>query len=498
MKKFTLLIAAICFAFAAQAQETYKVMKIHKGDEVTHTIKLSDIDSFTFEQHGPIIIEEISVGDWSESGSSFISKAPRGAVDDDAEFHFSDRDKVLMTATVDGKSTSNSFTYNAAGDKWEQDAPVGNYKSICVQDNPTIESIVSYGGKAEGGVYTDQSSMERYAMASELIADQTKGKIELDGNVVTARLAHDNSDLALKVYDGDTEENALAEETPVLKVTIDKDGSNMGSVTKTYTAWNMGKHTDEKGTYTLFRVQLRARCTILKAELSKIKGEDDVVTREILFTLNSNNMPSNEVDLERGKRYTAEYTYYKDVALDETTKTYTVFTAEGLQQVNQTIANNIQTKAAYNITLAADITLPDPVAPETSNWIPLGYEDEYYKIYSYKGTFDGAGHTISNLQINSTASYYVGLIGVMGEGGAVQNLTLNNPVIASTGACVGGLVGSFNYYEINNTTITNCHIKGGSIKGEQTVGGIAGDCVGDIVACTVNGTTIDGYTIVAE
>ncbi len=49
MKKSILVIATICLAFAAQAQETYKILQIHKGTEVTHEVKLSDIDSISFK-----------------------------------------------------------------------------------------------------------------------------------------------------------------------------------------------------------------------------------------------------------------------------------------------------------------------------------------------------------------------------------------------------------------------------------------------------------------
>ncbi len=461
-----------------------------------------------------------------ELASVGIGAQTRGSVDDEGEFSFSDGDKVLMTVEVNENSFSNSFTYN--GGKWTQDAPVGDYRSIYVQDSPTVNSIVSYGGKAEGGVYTDQSSMESYAMASSLAADPMRylGDITIDENVVTARLDHDNSDLALKVYDGYDEKNTLVENTPVLKVIVDEDGSGADSKLLNFTAWNAGKDFDANGYYTLFRVQLPAGCSILEAELSNVNETAGGLKTDIFFRA-SDCQPSNEIDLEAGRRYSASYTYdmlktvatvnvsispfeggdldhdiiaSRDWSFDETTKTYTVFTAEGLQIVNQDIAKNIATKGAYNITLAADITLPDPVAPETSNWIPLGHqvndvENYIFEEYPYSGVFDGAGHTISNLRINNddTDNRCVGLIGLIGDGGAVKNLTLDNPEITSTGSCVGGLVG-YSDRSTESHLITNCHIKGGSIKSAFEVGGIAGEYLGDMLACTVNGTIIEGHS----
>ncbi len=309
MKKITLLIAAICFAFAAQAQETYKVMKIHKGDEVTHTIKLSDIDSFTFEQHGPIIIEEISVGDWSESENNFISKAPRSVIIDD-NFIFGSGDQVLMSAIVDGSTIYNTFTYD--GNKWTQDEPEGSYRSICVQDNPTIESIVSYGGNATAPADKgrNQNSRVSYIAADVLKADVSMGNIEFADRVVFAELAHASADFVVKVRDGEDSANVLDEDTPVLTVTIDEDGLGIGSVTYDYISWNAEKSQDDNGDwYTTFRVILPEGCTILKATLSKVNATAGDATTEIKFFWAASGEPSDSEELKRGTRYSTEYTY---------------------------------------------------------------------------------------------------------------------------------------------------------------------------------------------
>ncbi len=437
-----------------------------------------------------------------ELASVNIGTQTRGSVDDKGEFSFSDGDKVLMTAEVNGNSISNSFTYN--GGKWTQDAPVGNYRSIYVQDTPAINSIVSYGGKVEEGVYTDQSSMESYVMASSLAADPMN--ITINGNVVTARLDHDNSDLLLKAYDGYDDKNALAEQTPVLKVIVDKDGTDSNSETETYTAWNAGKLTDENRSYTLFRVQLPAGCSILKAELSNVNATASNLTTEILFRLGDNTL-SSEKDLVSGKRYSASYTYESmktvssvdvsispfkdnlgqnitantDWSFHQETKTYTVFTAKGLQIVNKAIADDIANKSAYNITLAADITLPAPTALATSNWTPLG---DYSNPYT--GTFDGVGHTISNLQINDQDN--VALISDMGEGGTVKNLTLGSPILKG-----GSFVAAIAAWA-ENSIISNCHIKNGIVEGSSYVGTLYNYDEEDsntVTNCTFNGTAID-------
>ncbi len=440
-----------------------------------------------------------------------VKNAPQGTIIDDGQFVFSSGDQVRMTAKVNGQSIHNTFTYDGA--YWTQDTPIGNYKNILWQDDPWIMSIVSYGGKPTKANDYDQSSEEKYTAASYLLADDYIGEISITDYFVSARLDHANSDLALKVYDGYDENNTLDEETPVLTVTVDLDGTGSASELRTYTAWNAGKHTDENGIYTLFRVQLPAGCCILKGELQNVNAATGGLTADILFYAPDGQQPSNEIELERGKRYNASYTYdvLKTVTtvdvfitpfegtptndlsanngwtFDHNTKTYTVFTAEGLQKVNQKIANNIATKATYNITLGADITLPDPVAPVTRNWEPLSM----YKQYPYNGTFDGAGHSITNLVVHYEYQDYISLIGYAGAESVVKNVTLVNPIMQADWDEVGGIVG------YSSGIISNCHIRGGNFNAgfSTSIGGICGVFNGsEITGCTVSGFTLNGFT----
>jgi hypothetical protein len=58
----------------------------------------------------------------------------------------------------------------------------------------------------------------------------------------------------------------------------------------------------------------------------------------------------------------------------------------------------------------------------------------------FTGTLDGSGYTISNLTINDSVDSGVGVFGVIGTGGVVENLGLTNlnVVGSSVGASVGG------------------------------------------------------------
>lgn len=86
---------------------------------------------------------------------------------------------------------------------------------------------------------------------------------------------------------------------------------------------------------------------------------------------------------------------------------------------------------------------------------------------SFTGSFEGDGHTISNLIITRVDKGCIGLFGNTGEDVEIRNLSL--AMVEVTGSySVGGLVGE------NNGDIINCSIIEGSITGNCDVGGLVG------------------------
>ena len=155
---------------------------------------------------------------------------------------------------------------------------------------------------------------------------------------------------------------------------------------------------------------------------------------------------------------------------DTTTKTYTVYNADGLLAWNEAA----QKDKSINCTLSADINMAG------KEWTPIGTDDNN----SYNGTFDGNGKTITGLTVNQSGKYYVSLFGCLGSDGKVQNLTLENVNITGYWF-VGGVVG-YNY-----GTLTACTASG-SVYGDKFVGGVVGYNYGTVTVCTasenVNGT----------
>lgn len=107
--------------------------------------------------------------------------------------------------------------------------------------------------------------------------------------------------------------------------------------------------------------------------------------------------------------------------------------------------------------LTADIDLG------SCEWTPIGNENSD----CYRGTFDGQGHTISNLQV-SKSSYcdYAGLFG-WASNATISNLTVTGSVY---GSYAGGILGSA---EGKNVTISQC-INEAEISGKDYAGGILG------------------------
>ena len=107
--------------------------------------------------------------------------------------------------------------------------------------------------------------------------------------------------------------------------------------------------------------------------------------------------------------------------------------------------------------LTADIDL------ENDPWTPIGTDFQN----SYTGTFDGKGHTVKNLFINSGSLQYAGLFGYT-KAAALRDLTVSGSVTSTAeDNSVGGIVGM-----VYGGVIENC---GNLCKviGKHT-GGIAG------------------------
>lgn len=114
--------------------------------------------------------------------------------------------------------------------------------------------------------------------------------------------------------------------------------------------------------------------------------------------------------------------------------------------------------------LMNDLALNHTIDDEAT-WVPIGN-----RTTQYKGTFDGNGKTISNL-VNNGESYQ-GFVGHLGDGGVIQNLTLDATCSVKGGGYgsdyLGGICG-----RQSGGTIQNC-ANYAEVSGIDLVGGICG------------------------
>jgi hypothetical protein len=124
------------------------------------------------------------------------------------------------------------------------------------------------------------------------------------------------------------------------------------------------------------------------------------------------------------------------------------------------------------------------IAPDTKS------SDGFYG-YAFTGTFDGAGHKITNLTINTSGAGndYLGLFGYI-DGGEIKNLGLENVRVTGgiDSSCLGGLAAD------NNGDIRNCFSTGNVTGGNTStfLGGLAGYNSGSIDDCNSTAAVTGG------
>lgn len=181
----------------------------------------------------------------------------------------------------------------------------------------------------------------------------------------------------------------------------------------------------------------------------------------------------NATDWQAGGEYT--YTVSLAAAKDlgytiESNGSYTVYNADGLMNIAELVNGG---KTDINITLDKNIDLTGKA------WTPIGTDYDN----SYKGTFDGGGHTITGLTI-TTKDQFVGLFGYLNRAGTVKNVVMegiqitSNHMFGNTGGVAGFSWG----------TIENCSVSG-SVSGTVYVGGVVGAQIdGSITGCSSSAT----------
>lgn len=132
---------------------------------------------------------------------------------------------------------------------------------------------------------------------------------------------------------------------------------------------------------------------------------------------------------------------------------------------NASTGNTFENKTIY---LDCDVDLGG------YTWTPItnrNVDDGYF----FKGTFDGQGHTIYNLNCSGKKNSYDSLFGYV-QGGVIQNLSVVDAnLYADDNSMHLGIIAAL----VENGKIINCYTSGTveSVNGWRSVGGISGSCM---------------------
>jgi hypothetical protein len=111
---------------------------------------------------------------------------------------------------------------------------------------------------------------------------------------------------------------------------------------------------------------------------------------------------------------------------------------------------------------------------------------------TFTGEFDGQGFTLSNYSYSGVDSYPIGVFSSVGSSMRIENLNVDFPSIAPTGAqtAVGGLIGQMGGGTVENVTINQGNVAGPNLA---YTGGLIGHLTsGTVSTVTVTGTTVSG------
>ena len=199
----------------------------------------------------------------------------------------------------------------------------------------------------------------------------------------------------------------------------------------------------------------------------------------MVFSLMPAALAADTVDVSALPEYTADADTSAGAA-------YKISTEESLRAFAAAVKAD-DGKGTYNLSgvsfyLANDIAL-------TGAWTPVGNGVSAVKD-SFAGTFDGCGHTISGLNVQSSTANQ-GLFAAINQA-TIRSLNVSGVVSCGTKNYIGGIVG-----KVQAGTIENCSFSG-SVTGGYT-GGIAGGLSsnnvtisGCVNAADVTGTTAGG------
>ena len=199
------------------------------------------------------------------------------------------------------------------------------------------------------------------------------------------------------------------------------------------------------------------QCDVCKKTFTDEAGKnavDNVIIPALKHSYNENGFCENDD------------THYQPANYNEEIEKYEISNAGQLYWFAEQVNSG---NASVNAVLTTDIVVNegnlatyDGTSPNTwMTWTPIGNA----RVYS--GTFDGQGHTISGLYVNSNDNY-IGLFGVVMSGSNIKNIGVINSYFKGNDF-VGGIAGAVN----ESSFVQNCYSIN-TISGNDYISGICG------------------------
>ena len=202
------------------------------------------------------------------------------------------------------------------------------------------------------------------------------------------------------------------------------------------------------------------QCDVCKKTFTDEAGKnavDNVIIPALKHSYNENGFCENDD------------THYQPANYNEEIEKYEISNAGQLYWFAEQVNSG---NASVNAVLTTDIVVNegnlatyDGTSPNTwMTWTPIGNATSR-RVYS--GTFDGQGHTISGLYVNSNEDC-IGLFGAVMSGGSIKNIGVINSYFKGNDL-VGGIAGTVN----ESSFVQNCYSIN-TISGNDYIGGICG------------------------
>ena len=342
------------------------------------------------------------------------------------------------------KTKTGSFTVAYSGQSISVSLDIQKYDYVFTTDPEDAKLTVKSGNDvqkslADGRTYQLAKKGNPYRYTVEKFGYETKsGTLNVKGNADNDKKSVTLKKLSVYKVNFTVEKAAGGQDsTPVITVTSkdDKDAD---------------LEADEDGDYHL--PDGNYSYSVSCAGYKSVKGD---------FTVSGKDLTVDGIQLEiqtswDGESYTEPAKNGQGV--------YLISSPDELMWFDKNAKMTDSAKLLADITINEDVSGSDATS-QKYKWTPIGTDSS-----KYTGTFDGNGHTISGLYINSTAAN-TGMFGRIGSSAVVKNLTLADSVIRSTKNYTGAITG----YIDDAASVTNCHTKNSvQVSAAVYTGGITG------------------------